>query len=114
MFTFSIECSKDITNLNINFADGTSSFIGEEKNERNDRVSTTSDDAVKNDESKSDVRSINDELPKSTTSRKNLKDYIDITDDEEVKSFDIGVKPPLITELHRDILVSDEIKNGKF
>lgn len=116
MFTLNIQCSKDITKLNIDFADGTSTLIGETKNENktHDGQSTTSDDESQNDGSQSDVRSSDVRITEPTPRRKNLKDYIDISESVETRSFEVGMTPPIIDELYREISVSEEIKNGKF
>lgn len=108
MFTLNIQCSKDITKLNIDFADGTSTIIGDKNEELPQELSTLDTLNVEDDGSKQDVRSPNDAVK-----RQNLQTYGDQlipVDVDENLHVDV-LKPPEIEKRDRVINVADEAKD---
>lgn len=113
MFELNITCSKDISELKINFTDGTCSTIGKE-DERSELNGRTTCDGVtpKNVEQKSDDGST------ITTSdvandRKNLSEYLDFDDVEEMTSFE-PLAPPTIEKRERSVNVTEEARSGNY
>lgn len=99
MFKLNIECTKDINELHINFADGSSTVIEtENKNEPCEQKLPADAD----DEQKSDVRSTSG-VPNRTL----LTDYI-IEETEKMKTV---IKPPTIPDINRPVKVSKESAN---
>lgn len=106
MFTLNIECSKDILDLHINFADGTCSNIGNS----NERIKDSPN--VKTDQPKS-INGRVDDNDSIKTVRKNLAEYLDFDDLDDAESFE-PLSPPTIPKRERDVNVTEESRNGKY
>jgi len=116
MFKLNIECSKDIQELHINFADGTSSELGVNNEQKggSDNETEKTFDNVNSDEQKSDVRPISSKsVPKNP--RKNLTEFLDTQEKEEEKDPNFKpLTPPKIQKRNREANVTEEAKNGKY
>lgn len=108
MFKLNIECSKDITELHLNFTDGTCTTIGNENDnsQRASNVTEIANDGPKHDDgdvtTKSDV--------KTPAEREPLTQYLEVDDLEETSKQE-HITPPVIEKRERSAHVSDESKN---
>lgn len=95
-FRLLIECSKEINELHINFADGTSSVVHKEPEEQKqqEKVEKTKAKEVKKEHKEP---------------RKSLETYLDTEEDYEVQQE--VVQKPVIAEINRPAKVSDELQN---
>ena len=111
MFKLHIECTKDITELNINFSDGTCTTIGEDDG----KIAKTDDGKPTVVGSEQDdghyVTTNNSKFP-NVNKRQNLNDYLDSGEESEI-IFDT-TKPPIIKKRERVVSVTEESKNGQF
>lgn len=103
MFKLLIECSKDISNLNINFTDGTSSII--EKPLNRDKLPKQDTSKVSED---SEVSSLKPKRQKLTE----LSDFLDISDDSSEQVIQSGiVQKPEVTLSDREAKVAKELQD---
>lgn len=120
MFEISIKSSKDISELHINFSDGTSKIIEDNKNvnkSQNENTKTNTrrtNDTINQNGQKFNVRRTN-KHNNSKGARKDLLEYAnDVLDFSEKEIVFEHLKPPEIKEINREINVSEETKNGVY
>jgi hypothetical protein len=98
MFKLNIECTKDIDELHINFADGTSCIASGKSDKTPDKPTTKKSTTEKSSK------------PKPTKSK---DDLLDLDTDFGGVSQDI-VKPPEIKSHDREVKVAEELQNFDF
>lgn len=107
MFKLNIECTKDISFLKINFADGTSTILEDNPSSSEQK----SPKEVKKKESKKEPKVITE---KSQTGKNYLKDDFLPTEDGD-SNFMIknsqNVKLPELPDIDRPVKVADELQN---
>ena len=113
MFKLNIESSKDITELHINFADGTCTTIGND-NEQSRTTDTTisNDDGRKSNDGHTDSKHISKGNAKNN--RKNLIDYGKDDNIDELEQEFQSITLPSTKRTDRKVNITDESKNGNF
>lgn len=111
MFELTIKCSKDIDELRINFADGTSSYVSNDS----DHSQNGSDDRRETPELKKDTKRTKETSDESSrSSRKGIHEGFLDTDEEFGNiSYDV-VELPKIERNDESVNVADELQNFDF
>jgi len=95
-FSLNIECTKDITELHINFADGTSVVRTKDEKPKSNKKLTPKEPKTK--------------LTPSETKTNQMGEFLDTNADFDGVSQEI-IKPPEIHREKKDVKVADELQN---